>query len=129
VDYHQIAHSGIVGTVREPPLLGLTDHNCNITVQTVHLLWSWWKFGELEMPKHVYGAEEARAHLPELLERAHHGDPTIITQRGKPYAAVVPAVQLSGKGRLSLLSLRGTGANLWGKDSAQTISRMRDEWE
>jgi len=40
--------------------------------------------------KKTYDAEEARAKLPELLERAHRGLPTVITKRGQPYAALPP---------------------------------------
>jgi prevent-host-death family protein len=82
------------------------------------------------MTRHTCGAQEARTHLPELLERAHHGTVTLITRRGKPYAAVVPAKQARSAGRrLSLLSLRGTGAKLWGNDPARAVATMRDEWK
>jgi prevent-host-death family protein len=76
------------------------------------------------------GAEEARATLPDLLEQAHRGRVTVITKRGRPYAALVPAARLgAGTRRLSLLSLRGSGAGLWGDDSRVAIAAMRDEWE
>jgi prevent-host-death family protein len=75
------------------------------------------------------GAEEARATLPDLLERAHRGRVTMITKRGKPYAALVPPENVhAGVRRLPLLSLRGTGAGLWGDDAAERIRQMRDEW-
>lgn len=77
----------------------------------------------------AYGAEEARAHLPELLERAHHGSPTIITKRGRPYAAVVSIEAISRTPRLLLSSLKGSGAGLWGEDAARTVDAIRDEWE
>jgi antitoxin (DNA-binding transcriptional repressor) of toxin-antitoxin stability system len=67
--------------------------------------------------------------LPELLERAHHGTATLITRRGRPYAAVVPATAAHPIGRrVSVLSLRGSGRALWGTKSARTIRAMRDEW-
>ena len=76
------------------------------------------------------GAEEARATLPELLEQAHRGRVTVITKRGRPYAALVPAQRLeSGARRLPLLSLRGSGAGLWGDDARSLVERMRNEWE
>ena len=82
------------------------------------------------MPRKTCGAQQARAHLPELLERAHHGTATVITRRGKPYAVLVPVAQAkSGGRRLSLLSLRGTGTKLWGNEPARTIAAMRDEWQ
>jgi prevent-host-death family protein len=77
----------------------------------------------------ICGAEEARATLPELLEQAHRGQVTVITKRGRPYAALVPAARIgAGMRRLSLLTLRGSGAGLWGSDSSVTIAAMRDEW-
>lgn len=33
---------------------------------------------------------EARAKLGELAEAAHHGDPTILSKHGKPYARIAP---------------------------------------
>jgi prevent-host-death family protein len=81
------------------------------------------------MAKKSYGAEEARAMLPELLERAHRGVRSVITKRGKPYAEVMPVgSNTSGKPRFSFLSLAGTGRGLWGPDSRKTVKRLRDEW-
>ena len=80
------------------------------------------------MSKRRYGAEEARALLPELLERAHHGRSTVITRRGKPYAAVVPVEQVRSGARLSILALSSTGKGLWGRSAAATVRRLRDEW-
>jgi prevent-host-death family protein len=75
------------------------------------------------------GAEEARASLPELLEQAHRGRVTVITKRGRPYAALVPVEHARvGVRRISISALRGTGAGLWGDDPAALIARMRDEW-
>jgi prevent-host-death family protein len=80
--------------------------------------------------KRQCGAEEARTHLPELLERAHHGISTVITKHGKAYAALVPATGMEPGGRaIALMSLKGSGAGLWAKDSASTVAAMRDEWE
>ena len=81
------------------------------------------------MPPKTYGADTARAHLPELLERAHHGTPTVITKRGKAYAVLVPVEGLPAKrGRTRILSLKGSGAGLWGPDSATIVARLRGEW-
>jgi prevent-host-death family protein len=81
------------------------------------------------MSKKTYGAEEARSMLPRLIERAHHGKTTVITKRGRPYAAIVPVDEVStGKARGSLLALAGTGRGLWGRHSAATVKKMRDEW-
>jgi len=79
--------------------------------------------------KRTYGAEEARAHLPELLERAHRGDVTVITKHGRPFAKVVPVDERQGeKAKLPLLSLAGSGRGLWGRNSRRTLKRLRDEW-
>jgi prevent-host-death family protein len=82
------------------------------------------------MASKTYGAEKARAHLPELLEEAHQGSSTIITKHGRPYAALVPLTKSvpSQKGA-SLLDLKGSGAGLWGRDPAKAVARLRDEWE
>jgi prevent-host-death family protein len=81
------------------------------------------------MRKKTYGAEEARTILPELLERAHNGRASVITKRGKPYAAIVPVAQAqTSKGRVSILALAGSGAGLWGRDASANIAQMRDEW-
>ncbi len=76
-----------------------------------------------------YGAEDARTHLPELLERAHRGTPTLITRRGRPYAVLMPVGQAqAAMRRISVMTLAGTGAGLWGGDSARMVAAMRDEW-
>lgn len=81
------------------------------------------------MPTKTCGAEEARAHLSELIERAHRGQATIITRHGKPYAAVVPADRSVPMPRTTaLLALKGTGKGLWGTKSARTVAALRDEW-
>ena len=76
------------------------------------------------------GSEAARQNLPDILERAAKGETTVVTKRGRPVAAVVPfdaGARPAGRGP-SLLSLRGSGRGLWGKDPAKTISRGRKEW-
>jgi prevent-host-death family protein len=79
--------------------------------------------------KKTYGAEEARAKLPELLERAHRGEPTVITKRGQPYAALVPVVDEKPRRGSTLVSLRGTGRGLWGASAAKLVDELREEWE
>jgi prevent-host-death family protein len=79
------------------------------------------------MPKKSYGAEEARAKLPELLERAHRGVPTVITKRGEPYAALVPVTDARASRKAStLMSLKGSGRGLWG---SELVRELREEWE
>jgi prevent-host-death family protein len=79
--------------------------------------------------KRTYGAEEARAHLPELLERANRGEATVITKHGRPLAKVVPVDAIEGeKTKIPILSLAGSGRGLWGRSSRRTLKRLRDEW-
>jgi prevent-host-death family protein len=78
----------------------------------------------------TYGAEEARAKLPELLERAHRGLPTVITKRGQPYAALVPPGDARTRQKGStLMSLRGTGRGLWDVDVVDSVAQLREEWK
>lgn len=77
----------------------------------------------------MYGADDARARLPELLERAHHGSATVITKRGRPYAVLVPIGSVDDAPRLSLASMKGSGVGLWGTDSSATIDTLRSQWE
>jgi prevent-host-death family protein len=75
------------------------------------------------------GSEDARNELPTLLEEAEGGRATIITRRGRPVAALVPLSQYHISHRQqSLLTLEGAGRGLWGKNSAATIKKLRDEW-
>jgi antitoxin (DNA-binding transcriptional repressor) of toxin-antitoxin stability system len=75
------------------------------------------------------GAEAARKRLPELLDRAHVGEQTIVKKRGIPYAAIVALDQRIIARKEGLLSLRATGRNLWGKNSNKKIDQYRNEWE
>jgi prevent-host-death family protein len=75
------------------------------------------------------GAEEARNQLPDLLEAAEKGQSTIITRHGRPVAALVPLEAYSSAVRQQPLTpAAGSGRGLWGKDSARTIRKLRDEW-
>ncbi|MBN8727126.1 MAG: type II toxin-antitoxin system Phd/YefM family antitoxin [Xanthomonadales bacterium] len=74
------------------------------------------------------GAEAARQQLPAILNAAAAGRTTVITRHGRRIAAVVPIDELRDGAPLSLLSLAGSGRNLWGRDSAATIDALRDEW-
>ncbi len=75
------------------------------------------------------GSEEARNELPTLLEDAEGGRATIITRRGRPVAALVPLEQYrTGRRQKSLLPMEGSGRGLWGKDSAASLDKLRDEW-
>jgi prevent-host-death family protein len=75
------------------------------------------------------GAEEARNQLPDLLEAAERGQSTIITRHGRPVAALMPiAAYGTALRQQSLMPVAGSGRGLWGKDSARTVRKLRDEW-
>ena len=76
------------------------------------------------------GAEEARSHLPELLDAAEKGETTVITRHGRPVAALVPvAGQRALLRQEPLTPLQGSGRGLWGKSSTRTIRELREEWD
>ena len=75
------------------------------------------------------GAEAARKRLPELLDRAHIGEQTIVKKRGIPYAAIVALDQRVIVKKTGLLSLKATGKGLWGAKSTEKIDDYRNEWE
>jgi len=75
-------------------------------------------------------AEEARAHLPELLDAAERGESTIITRRGKDVAAITPVEDYRKSAKqASLLPLAGTMRGYWGENPVKTIGELHDEWE
>jgi prevent-host-death family protein len=75
------------------------------------------------------GAEEARNQLPALLDAAERGRSTVITRHGLPVAALVPIAAYSAAVRQQpLIPVAGSGRGLWGKDSARTLRKLRDEW-
>jgi prevent-host-death family protein len=75
------------------------------------------------------GVEEARNQLPDLLEAAEKGQPTIITRHGRPVAALMPIEAYGAAVRQQPLTpLEGSGRGLWGRSSARTLRKLRDEW-
>ncbi len=74
------------------------------------------------------GAEQARNQLPDLLKAAEDGSTTIITKHGRPVAALIPIEQLTNDTQRSILPLKGSGRGMWGKNSAQALRALRDEW-
>lgn len=74
------------------------------------------------------GIQEARAQLPALLENAQRGQVTIITKRRRPIAALVPIAHVATHRQRSLMTMAGTGAGLWGKNSSRRLAQLRDEW-
>jgi prevent-host-death family protein len=80
--------------------------------------------------RNARGVEEARRQLPALIEEAHRGRATLITKRGKPYAALVsPALLAQTRRGPDIRALRGSGKGLWGKSPARAIDEIRREWE
>ena len=76
------------------------------------------------------GVTQARKQLPELIERAAQGKPTVITRHGTPVAAVVPVSYMAQcAARVDILALRGSGKGLWGHSVKRALRTMRDEWE
>ena len=74
------------------------------------------------------GAEDARAQLPRLLADAEQGRTTIITRHGRSVAALVPARGVSGSRQSPLIPLLGSGKGMWGRDIADAVRRLREEW-
>jgi prevent-host-death family protein len=75
------------------------------------------------------GAEEARNQLPHLIDEAAKGRSTIITKHGRPVAALVPIDAYDATVRQApLMPAAGSGRGLWGKSSARTLRKLRDEW-
>lgn len=76
------------------------------------------------------GSEAARRQLPELLDRAHSGEPTLIMKRGEPYAVLASPDQCQiPSTQAGLLALRGSGAGLWGEAPGETVATLREEWD
>jgi len=76
------------------------------------------------------GVEDARSQLPALLAEAEKGRSTIITRHGRSIAAIVPVERAAdGQRQKSLTALAGSGKGLWGKHSAKTVRRLRQEWD
>lgn len=66
----------------------------------------------------VYNIAEAKAHLPELVERASAGETIILARAGKPRARLVPIedsgvkLRVPGKGKGRFKAARGFDAPL-----------------
>jgi antitoxin (DNA-binding transcriptional repressor) of toxin-antitoxin stability system len=68
--------------------------------------------------------------LLRLIDDAAAGISTIITKHGRAVAALVPlqSYALSGS-QQSIVPYRGSGKGLWGRNSRQTLNKLRDEWD
>ena len=75
------------------------------------------------------GVQDAREQLPALLAEAEKGRRTIITRHGRSVAAIVPIDEAGPAARQRPLApLAGSGRGLWGRDSARSLRRLREEW-
>ena len=75
------------------------------------------------------GIEDASSQFASLLAEAEQGRSTIVMRHGRPIAAIVPVDRATGRLRQkSLLGLAGSAKGLWGKDSAKSLRRLRDDW-
>jgi prevent-host-death family protein len=77
------------------------------------------------------GAEEARNQLPDILDAAENGRVTIITRHGRAVAAIMPisTYERTMTRQKPITPLAGSGRGLWGKKSARTTAKLRDEWD
>lgn len=76
------------------------------------------------------GSEDARRHLPALIDRASRGETTVITRRGTPCAAIVPMSELAArKAGIQIRDLRGSGRSFWHPNTAAWIRKLRREWK
>ena len=81
----------------------------------------------MESKVRTAGVDEARTKLPHILRAANHdGAITIVTKRGKPYAAVVPVWQALRE-TPGLSALRGSANGCFG-DAAALVRANRDDW-
>jgi len=53
----------------------------------------------------------------------------VIARHGREIAAVVAAASVKASKPISLLTLAGSGRDLWGTDSGKAIADLRDEWK
>ncbi|MGI5860952.1 MAG: type II toxin-antitoxin system Phd/YefM family antitoxin [Myxococcales bacterium] len=75
------------------------------------------------------GEKEARISFNSLIEDASRGKATVITRRGVPVAVLAPIEQAQAPKRRRFLSLKGTGAGLWGERAGATVATTRNEWD
>ncbi len=61
----------------------------------------------------TFGVLEARKRFPELLDRAHGGEETLISRHGHPVAALVPLWRRHRAQRQALIALKGSGRDCW----------------
>ena len=81
------------------------------------------------MPNRIR-AERARQHFAEIIALAEKGGVTIIEKHGRARAMVGPVVSKPvGPKTVSISTLAGSGAGLWGEDPGRLIAKLREEWE
>jgi antitoxin (DNA-binding transcriptional repressor) of toxin-antitoxin stability system len=78
----------------------------------------------------THSVVEARNRLSDLIARAQHGEPVVITRRGKPVAelrAFAPAVRSVTRADLAWLESHRVPRRNPAEDAGTLVSRMRDE--
>lgn len=78
----------------------------------------------------THSVAEARNRLSDLIDRAQHGEPVVITRRGKPVAelrAVAAAVRSVTRADLTWLEAHRVPRRNAAEDAGTLASRMRDE--
>jgi antitoxin (DNA-binding transcriptional repressor) of toxin-antitoxin stability system len=82
------------------------------------------------MPIRTIELDRARKRLSARTTRAHLGEPSILTKRGQPYAAIVPPEMLTVSApRSDFLALRGSGKGLWVMPRSTDVESLRNEWD
>jgi antitoxin (DNA-binding transcriptional repressor) of toxin-antitoxin stability system len=72
-------------------------------------------------------ASEVGRRFSELVERAEHGQTTLITHEGRVCAVLAPP-PAENRVTPSMTDLRGSGHGFWGPDVEATLRSLREEW-
>jgi antitoxin (DNA-binding transcriptional repressor) of toxin-antitoxin stability system len=82
------------------------------------------------MPIRTIELDRACESFSALAARAHLGEPSILTKRGQPYAAIVPPEMLTASTPCSdFVALRGSGKGLWVMSQSTDVESLRNEWD
>ena len=77
-------------------------------------------------PMRTVGIREARQNLSALLDEVRRGRETVITERGRPVAKLVPPDRPRGKGVPNLASFRRKMPS-FGPPLSETVSKDRED--
>jgi prevent-host-death family protein len=102
---------------------------CRWQLSLVPELYQWYSSRMKRNSRRPVGAGEARKRLPALLDRAAQGEMTVISKRGRPYAALIALDQVPREhSRDLIVSLKGSGRGLFGRNPRRFVGRLRAEW-